>query len=682
MNFFTDKRYKKWCWIELIGFDNTSTDYGVQDFIDRAGFVPTGVSLLISWLGFVFQHKNLDTEKLLNNGECSYVGHKSCPERKRQQWTNLQLKGLVDALHSHGIKVFISFFNYCSYMEDNGKVFVDPFHKEHPEIYEKDSAGAYISTHMLKRLSDGRYYEDVLQEKTVKALVDYNFDGIQIADGISSPRLTLPSSICRDDILLQFTEKTGISIPDNTDVSEFVRENCYLEYTRFCADRWNEFFGKFYSKLKAANKEAHFNSAWTSCPFESIYRYGVDYRGVLNAGAKSCVIEDVSGAVSVLAKEYNGYLMTDEERRRVPYWFLTKLMLNRATLDGADILPIANLHDNMEQWGVYEHLRTYMTTSVCSNLNTLLYTKNGVKSLIDGPLYCLCDSLKAHDWDFIRSVWNSAYTENVYGNAGVTLVWSDKVLDAELKEFYNNRRTPTSHVVSELLYGAAPIGGIVRVENIKYMPKPLGIYSGALLIVNPDLLTDDEWNTVISSDRDIFTISLPSSIPAGFKIIVEEKNSFGGIVLATNKKARDLKVITNNTEYSFNSKYDKEPLDGLWTHALAHKPYSNDFWIECGYAIQELSGAPSIDKDLITEHSVHRRVCKYICIQTTDIKRCRAILINDDYWYNLPVLKFDKEIKEAIGITKYDGYEINKTAYTVSTLVPLKGSEVIDIKFE
>ena len=128
--------------------------------------------------------------------------------------------------------------------------------------------------------------------------------------------------------------------------------------------------------------------------------------------------------------------MTDEERRRVPYWFLTKLMLNRATLENADILPIANLHDNMEQWGVYEHLRTYMTTSVSSNLNTLVYTKDGIKSLIDGPLYCLCDSLNSCDWDFIRSVWNSAYTENVYGNAGVTLVWSDKALDRELEEFF------------------------------------------------------------------------------------------------------------------------------------------------------------------------------------------------------------------------------------------------------
>ena len=186
MDFFSNESFKKWCWIELIGFDNTSDDFGVSDFISRAGFVPTGVSLLISWLGFVFEHEGIENEKRLNPGECSYVGHRFCPERERQNWTNYQLKGLVNSLHKHGIQVYISFFNYCSYLDDNKNIFKDPFHINHPEVFEKDSEKEpYISTHMLKRLSDGSFYEDILQEKTVKVLCDYNFDGLQIADGIS-----------------------------------------------------------------------------------------------------------------------------------------------------------------------------------------------------------------------------------------------------------------------------------------------------------------------------------------------------------------------------------------------------------------------------------------------------------------------------------------------------------------
>ena len=681
MSFFDNSDFKKWCWIELIGFDNTSKDYGVSNFISRAGFKPTGISLLISWLGFVFEHESLDIEKKLNNGECSYVGHCSCPERKRQPWTNFELKGLVDELHRNGIQVYISFFNYCSYAEDNGNIFIDPFHEAHPEVREKDSSGTYISTHMLKRLSDGTYYEDVLQEKTVNALVDYGFDGIQIADGISSPRLTVPSSICRDDILLQFEERTGIKIPEYTDVKEYVKKNCYIEYVNFCAERWTEFFKKFYNRLSNAGKTAHFNSAWTTCAIDSIYRYGVDYRGVAKAGATSCVIEDVSGAVGVLAKEYNGFLMTDEERRRIHYWFLAKLMINRATLKDVELFPIANIHDNMEQWGVYEHMRTYMTTSTASNLNNIIYTQNGIKPLIDGPLYCLCDSLKSSDWDYIRNVWNTAYTKDAYGNAGVTLVWDDTIIDAELRELNENRRATTTHILTELLYGGAPVNAVVRTDDIKYMPKPFGVYSGALLVINPDLLSADKFNEIKASGKDIFIITLPNRVPKGFNILVEEKNSFGGIVLASNKNG-DSTTVNNGADYAFDSKTDDEPLNGLWTHTLAHKPYSNDFWIECGNTVQKLSGAPSIDRELVTEHGVHRRVCKYICIQTRDENKCRIILINDDYWYNLPNVTFNKNIKGAKCVTKYDGYEVHMSDKSVCTLVPLRAAEIIDVEFE
>ena len=681
MDFFSNENFKKWCWIELIGFDNTADDLGVSDFISRAGFTPDGVSLLISWLGFVFEHDGIEIEKKLNDGECSYVGHRFCPERERQPWTNHQLKALVDSLHNHGVKVYISFFNYCSYIEDNGDVFVDAFHSEHPEVFEKDSTKPYISTHMLKRLLDGSYYEDIVQEKTVQALCDYGFDGIQIADGISSPRLTLPSSIYKDDILAQFEEATGITVPSDTDVKEYVKANCYLEYADFCAKRWNQFFTKFYTRLNKAGKSAHFNSAWTTCAIDSIYRYGVDYRGIRDSGAKSCIVEDVSGAVSVLAKEYNGFLMTDEERRRIHYWFLSKLMINRAALKNVDILPIANVHDNMEQWGVYEHMRTYMMMSTSSNLNTLIYTENGPNPLIDGPLYCLCDSLKKSDWDYIRGVWNKSYTENVHGNAGITLVWSDNIIEREVNALYSSRRATTTHLLSELMYGATPVSGVVRIEDIKHMPKPFGVYSGALLVINPDLYPAEEMKDILDSGRDIFIITEADKVPEGFNILVKEENSFGGIVLASNKSA-ECKTVKNDSEYNFNSKTDNEPLECLWTHALAHKPYSNDFFIECGYAIQKLTGAPSIDRDLITEHGVHRRVCKYICVQTTEEKNCRVILLNDDYWYNLPNVTFSKKIKKAICTTKYDGYEVHMTENSVCTLVPLRSAEIIDVEFE
>jgi len=45
-----------WMWIELIGFDNRATDYGVGDFFRLAGFVPGAISLLMNDPDFIHHH--------------------------------------------------------------------------------------------------------------------------------------------------------------------------------------------------------------------------------------------------------------------------------------------------------------------------------------------------------------------------------------------------------------------------------------------------------------------------------------------------------------------------------------------------------------------------------------------------------------------------------------------------
>ena len=91
-----DESYQKWIWIELIGFDNTLSDYGVQNYLERCQFLPDGASLLLTWTEFVLGYQGMDHEYELHPNEQSYGGHPASPERKRQNWTNYQLKGLVD----------------------------------------------------------------------------------------------------------------------------------------------------------------------------------------------------------------------------------------------------------------------------------------------------------------------------------------------------------------------------------------------------------------------------------------------------------------------------------------------------------------------------------------------------------------------------------------------------------
>ncbi|NLC43004.1 MAG: hypothetical protein GX783_01845 [Clostridiales bacterium] len=354
----------KWIWIELIGFDNQKPDFGVGDYISRCGFLPDGFVLLLYWTGFVVDHQGLDLEYELSPAEASYGAHEYSPERRRQTWTNLQLKRLIDTMHSYGCKVYLSFFNMCSYYNDVGELIEHEFYKDKNYLMETvRNAVRHGTISMLKRLPDGSFFEDFLQEKTVKALADYGFDGLQIADGISSPRIALQEGDYSDEIIDQFLEYSNIRLPDKLEAlcddnkelmnlrSDFIWQEHRLEWLKFHTFRWEQFFTKFISRLENLGKEAIFNSAWTRDPFEAIYRYGVDYRKIGKTGIKGCMVEDVSAGLAILSSHDNAYLMDDEQRKKIHYEFLTALMLNRAAMPEIKIIPLAGIHDTMEQWG-------------------------------------------------------------------------------------------------------------------------------------------------------------------------------------------------------------------------------------------------------------------------------------------------------------------------------------------
>jgi len=55
----------RWVWVELIGFDNESPDYGVRHYLDTAGFVPDLVSFLLFNPDFVHTHDGMGADRAL-----------------------------------------------------------------------------------------------------------------------------------------------------------------------------------------------------------------------------------------------------------------------------------------------------------------------------------------------------------------------------------------------------------------------------------------------------------------------------------------------------------------------------------------------------------------------------------------------------------------------------------------
>ncbi|MBO4345236.1 MAG: hypothetical protein J5833_05755, partial [Victivallales bacterium] len=113
--------FQKLIWIELIGFDNTKPDFGVEELLSRMEIKPTKVALLLCDTELIHAHRNLKKDFRIGAQHCSYVARPYNTERKRQDdWTAFQLRGLNRTLQKHGIKVFAAFFDYVMF-EDSAK---------------------------------------------------------------------------------------------------------------------------------------------------------------------------------------------------------------------------------------------------------------------------------------------------------------------------------------------------------------------------------------------------------------------------------------------------------------------------------------------------------------------------------------------------------------------------------
>ena len=652
-NLLLNENYQKWIWIELIGFDNTLADYGVRNYLERCKFVPDGMSLLLTWTEFVLGYKGMDHEYELHPNEQSYGGHPASPERKRQNWTNYQLKGLIKELHQYDIKVYLSYFNFAG----------DYIHNNRRYLLETTANNTTIGTiNVLKILDDGTPFEDVLQTATIQVLKDYHFDGIQIADGISSYRLALQYGDYSDNMVKQFLDHSKINLPESENRAAHIWSEYRQEWIDFHVHRWGVFFDKFMKRVKESGKEAIYNNAWTRDPFEAMYRYGVDYRRVASTGIDGCMVEDVSAGLALLSDRDNGYLMTNDMRRRIHYDYLTALMMNRAAMPTLRLTPLAGIHDANEQWGVLQHMPTAMLRNVACNLNTLFYdgkTKK-YKSITDGPFFCLGDALLESDWNFIRNCWNTGMIKENTQPSGLTIIWSDKRLDKEIASFIQSRRTPSYRITADLMYAGAQLYSIARIEDI-------GELTGPLLIINPDLLPEDELDTVKNyKNGAIFYIG--ENI-VGNPVLVEN-NHFGGMKFGYESFQADTEFMDNSKQYDFDPKHSLEKINMLWTHPLEYKPVSEVFYQKCSDFINKQCNFPEIIQ--------YRESCQVI-VNKMDDKHYRVILSNDEYYYTHPMVDMKAEIESVKCLTKYEGFPLSPVGATFQSRVAGRGADVFDI---
>ena len=110
------KKNKHFVWMPLIGFDNEKKDKGVSEFINNAGFIPSGVSVFLFHPDIVNEHTDMTDEFVLHPDNCSYYGITRNEFRERQNWTNYDLRILAENLADNGIEAYLGIMGV--YLED------------------------------------------------------------------------------------------------------------------------------------------------------------------------------------------------------------------------------------------------------------------------------------------------------------------------------------------------------------------------------------------------------------------------------------------------------------------------------------------------------------------------------------------------------------------------------------
>ena len=402
-------------WAELIAFDNTRPDFGVGEYLSRHDIKPEMVALLLGDDQLYFIHKpgSDDDFGLTKNCSVSANGRPFNRERRSQAWTTRQVRALVAELAKNGVKTLASFFAR---------------HDKFPVAPER-------AEWMAPRLA--------------AFLADYGFAGFHAADGYAPPRYLLPS--CAD-----------------ADRARIARER---------ARRYADNFRTLLKPLKEKGLVCWANSCWTRDPFESLYRYGVDHRLLVEAGVDGFVVESSAAMQEIEGWNYQDSSALDRST--------AMLMRLKASVPDTPLVLLHAIGDDWEQWNALRHDPT-RTASEALALGGVFY---GGKRALEGYLACLADGIGRSEWRELDHIWRLSMAP-AKGPVGVRVVWSDRAFDAEFEASVTNKFANSNTLLYELIHHGAFIGGAVSVRDA------LADKSLPLLILNPDYFPMDELSAL------------------------------------------------------------------------------------------------------------------------------------------------------------------------------------------
>lgn len=468
-------------WIPLIGFDKDLPDKGVGNLLESMQFKPHAMSLLACHIDIINHYDGLDKEYCLHPDNCSYHASPRNEERNRQDWTNLDLKGLADSLNKEKIETYL-----CVGTSNSQDLFHREFASDHPELLQYMRYGKY-SLNVLKRFKDGTYYEDFFADKVCKMLTDYGFTGLHVMDNFCPGAGGTYSNDYSLDMLEQFSDYSGIALPeeilalgdDDSEESSRKRGDWIWEYHRqgwieFHAWRWEGFWKKICGRLHAIGKKTFVLGMYCTDPFQTLYVKGVDLRRIVNAGVDS-LMPNVAASGSAIGKK----------RPWRYYEMSTMIPLTDVFVEKAQKLNMLGVKDGTEEWDMLHHAAPLLERDIYYLASYFRHTPDGLKRCLDGYNVCLGDGIYADEWKWLKERFDIAFSDVPEKILLPTVVWSDTALYNTLPEFIQTRRWSLHKFMVELAKSGTQLGAMVRTEHLSEK-------CGDLFIPNFDLLSEEE----------------------------------------------------------------------------------------------------------------------------------------------------------------------------------------------
>lgn len=509
-------------WMPLIGFDRDKADKGVGEYLSQTGFVPKGMSVFMFHSDIINQHEGMGREFTLHPDNCSYYGSPRNEFRERQPWTNYDLRTLGKELSDRGIEAYLGIMGV--YLEDSR-------HKEwetdHPELMSFGVNGR-MNLNVLKRFADGTYYEDFFAEKTLAALDDYGFAGLHVSDFFCPPEHSICNGDFSADMLGQFTDYTGIKLPqdivdrlgfdEQADIErrqEYIWNQLRREWIGFYAWRWEKFWGKVAQKLHAQGKKVMINNAWCADPFEALYRYGIDYKRLYAAGVDYFVAESVP----------EGLEMVDCTRDLFRPLMLMPQLMSAFSPEGK-LLTLLGVKDCTEEWDMLHHAPPRLERDMYILASLFAYRGGQLKRSLDGYMITLGDGITEEEWAWLRGRSAIAFSGEPEAVNAATVIWSDHALYKGIDEYIRTRRPSTQELVCRLQQMGGSLGAVARVEDVDQL-------GGALFVPNFHLLSEKEQCAVLTYDKApvVCTVAKEYVGRAKWDICLEDKKANHGLCL-------------------------------------------------------------------------------------------------------------------------------------------------------